>query len=74
MKLSHWLSLSALLSAGLVLWSLREIIIQLFAGIVLAMAICTLVDKLRSKIHIARQIALVISMLIIMTIHQLLNY
>ena len=60
MKLSHWISLSALLSAGVILWSLREIIIQLFAGIVLAMAMCTLVDKLRSKIKVARPIGLLI--------------
>jgi len=60
MKLSHWITLTALLSAGVILWSLREIIIQLFAGVILAMALCTLVEKLRSKVRIARPIGLII--------------
>ncbi len=72
MKLSHWLTLFALLSAGLVLWSLREIIIQLFAGIVIAMALCTLVEKLRSKVPVARPIALLIILLGILLIFSLI--
>ncbi|WP_320667577.1 AI-2E family transporter [Prochlorococcus sp. MIT 1307] len=66
MKLPHWLALSALLSAGVILWSLKEILIQIFAGIVLAMALCTLVEKLRSIIPIARPIALLFSLSIIL--------
>ena len=66
MKLFHWLTLSVFLSAGLVLWNLREIIIQLFAGIVIAMALCTLIEKLRSKINVSRSIALPLCLLIIL--------
>ncbi len=58
MKFSHWLALAALISAGCLLWSLREVIIQIFAGVVLAMALCTLVEKLRAKKSIPRPIAL----------------
>jgi len=72
MKLPHWLALSALLSAGIILWSLKEILIQIFAGIVLAMALCTLVDKLRSKIPVARPIALLITLSGLVTIFSLI--
>ena len=63
MKLPHWLALSALLSTGYILWSLRVILIQIFAGIVIAMALCTLVDKLKAKVPISRPIALLICLL-----------
>ena len=68
MRLPQWLALSALLSAGIILWSLKEIIMQIFAGIVLAMALCTLTEKVRSKIPISRPIALAVSLLIILII------
>ncbi len=60
MNFSKWLSLAALLAAGILLWSLRDVLILLFAGVVLAMAICTLVDKLRSIKSMPRPIALII--------------
>ncbi len=72
MKLPHWLALSALISAGLILWSLKGIIIQVFAGIVLAMALCTLVEILRSRVPISRAIALLICLLTIFLIFCLL--
>jgi len=68
MKLPHWLALSAFLSSGVILWSLKEIIIQIFAGIVIAMALCTAVEKLRSIIPVARLIALFLSLCCILTI------
>ena len=63
MKFPHWIALSALLSSGLLLWSLREIIIQIFAGIVLAMALCTLIHKLRATWPMPRPIALLICLI-----------
>ncbi len=60
MKFSQWLSLSVLLAAGVLLWNLREVLIHLFAGVVLAMAICTLVEQLRSRCQIPRAMALTI--------------
>ena len=47
MKFSQWLALAALMAAGVLFWSLREVLIHLFAGVVLAMALCTLVGELR---------------------------
>ncbi len=62
MKFSNWLALSFLVASGLLLWSLREIIIQIFAGIVIAMAFCTLVEKIRSHLPVHRLIALIIAL------------
>ena len=63
LNFSHWLSLTALVSALILLWSLKEVIIQLFAGIVLAMALCTLINKLRSIISMPRSLALLASLI-----------
>ncbi len=68
MRFSNWLGLSGLLIAGTILWTLREILILIFAGIIIAMAICTLVDKLRQKISISRPIAFIICLLIILLV------
>tara|TARA_B100000029_G_scaffold516369_1_gene629158 strand:+ start:2284 stop:3363 length:1080 start_codon:yes stop_codon:yes gene_type:complete len=63
MKLPQWLALSAFLSAGLILWSLREILIQIFAGIVIAMALCTITEQLNTRIPGNRSISLAISLM-----------
>ncbi len=60
LRFSHLLALSIILAIGILCWNLREIIIQIFAGIVIAMAICTLVGKLRSLIAIPRALALIV--------------
>ncbi|WP_320674458.1 AI-2E family transporter [Prochlorococcus sp. MIT 1341] len=60
MKFPQWLSLAILLACGVLLWRLRDLLIHLFAGIVLAMAICTLVNQLRSRWRMPRLIALTI--------------
>ena len=63
MKFQHWLGLAALLTSGLLLWSLREVLIHLFAAVVLAMAVCTLVGALRRRWTIQRPLALIICLL-----------
>ncbi len=68
MKLPHWIALSGFLATGVILWSLKEIIIQIFAGVVLAMALCTLVGAIRSKINISRNLALILSLMGLFTI------
>jgi len=57
-KLQHWLGLSAVLATGILFWSLREVLIHLFAAIVLAMALCTLVGALCQRWNIPRPLAL----------------
>jgi predicted PurR-regulated permease PerM len=59
-KFQHWLGLAALLTSGLLLWSLREVLIHLFAAIVLAMALCTLVGALRKRCEMQRPLALLL--------------
>ncbi|GCE65305.1 AI-2E family transporter [cyanobiont of Ornithocercus magnificus] len=47
MKFPQWLALTTFLAAVVLLWSLRDVLIHLFAAVVLAMAICTLVGAIR---------------------------
>ena len=63
MKFQHWLGFAALLTSGLLLWSLREVLIHLFAAVVLAMAICTLVGAVRRRWAIRRPLALTLCLL-----------
>ncbi|WP_320677768.1 AI-2E family transporter [Prochlorococcus sp. MIT 1300] len=61
MRFSQWLALIALLASGLLLWELREVLIHLFAGVVLSMGLCTLTGRIRAKWSIPRPFALTIS-------------
>ncbi|MAR52047.1 MAG: AI-2E family transporter [Propionibacteriaceae bacterium] len=63
MRLQHWLGLCAIVATGLLFWSLREVLIHLFAAIVLAMALCTLVGALRQRWRIPRPLALLMCIL-----------
>ena len=63
MKLSHWLSLISFIIACFLIWSLKEAIIQIFAAIIIAMALCTIVGKVQSIFHLNRSISLIITML-----------
>ncbi|MGC6483322.1 MAG: AI-2E family transporter [Synechococcus sp.] len=63
MKFSQWIGLAALTAACLLLWNLRDVLIHLFASIVLAMAICTLVGSLRKRWPMPRGLALLICLL-----------
>ena len=60
MKFQHWLGLAALLTSGLLLWNLREVLIHLFAAVVLSMALCTLVGALRKRWSMGRPLALIL--------------
>lgn len=62
MRFGHWLSLSALLAALLLLWSLREALVLLFAAVVLAMALCTLVGTVQGRLGCRRPLALGLSL------------
>ena len=63
MRFGNWLGLIALLAALLLLWSLREALVLLFAAVVLAMALCTLVGTVRRRLACGRPLALVLSLL-----------
>ena len=66
MKCNHLLILIFLTLTLLLAWSLREIIIQIFAGIILAMALCSLTGKVSNLLNLPRTIALLISLISIL--------
>jgi predicted PurR-regulated permease PerM len=61
--LGRWLGLLALVAALLLLWSLREAVVLLFAAVVVAMALCTLVGTVRRRLDCPRPVALLLSLL-----------
>ena len=63
MKFGQWLGLAATVAAVALLWSLRGVLIQVFAAIVLAMALCTLVGYVRQHLRCSRPLALLITLL-----------
>ncbi len=65
MSFGQWLGLLALVAALLILWTLRESLILLFAAIILALALCTLVGVVRRQLGCNRGVALVVSLLMV---------
>ena len=63
MRFGEWLGLLALAAAMALLWSLRMVVVQLFAAVVLAMALCTLVGAVRQRLGCGRGLALLLSLL-----------
>jgi len=59
-KFPQWIGLAALGAAVVLLWTLKDVLIHLFAAVVLAMALCTLVGTLRARWPIPRPVALLI--------------
>ena len=62
MSFPQALSLAALIAAGLILWNLRQWLLLLFAAIVLALALCSLVDALQRRFPMRRPVALLASL------------
>ena len=58
MTLPNWLALTAIIAISILVWSLRQFLLLLFAGLVLAMALCTLVGSLRERRPMPRPAAL----------------
>lgn len=68
MKFGQWLGLIAIVSALLLLWSLREAMMLLFASVVLAMALCTLVGVVRDRLGCRRIVALALSLVAVLVV------
>jgi len=68
LKFGHWLGLLGLVAAAVVLWTLRQNLILLFAAVVLAMALCTVVDWIRQKLGCSRPLALGLSLLLVLVV------
>lgn len=63
MKFGQWLGLICLVAALLLLWSLRETVVLIFAAVILAMAVCTLVGTVQQRLQCRRSLALGLSLL-----------
>ncbi len=72
MKFGQWLGLIAVVAALLLLWSLRETMMLLFAAVILAMALCTLVGVVRERLRCRRIVALGLSLLAILLLASVL--
>ncbi len=68
MTFGRWLGLLALVAALLLLWSLREAVVLLFAAVVVAMALCTLVGSVRRRLDCPRPMALLLSLLTVLVV------
>jgi predicted PurR-regulated permease PerM len=68
MSFGQWLGLAALLAALVLLWQLRESLVLLFAAVVLAQALCTLVGLVQSRLGSSRPQALGISLLLLLVV------
>jgi predicted PurR-regulated permease PerM len=68
LKFGQWLGLIAIVAALLLLWSLREAMMLLFAAVVLAMALCTLVGVVRERLGCRRVVALGLSLLAVLVV------
>ncbi|MFM7677049.1 MAG: AI-2E family transporter [Synechococcus sp.] len=68
MNFGQWLGLAALVASLLLLWSLREALVLVFAAVVLAMALCTLVGRIRQLLGCARPLALLLSLLLLVVL------
>ena len=61
MSFPQALSLAALIAVGLILWSLKQWLLLLFAAIVLALALCSLVEAVQRGFPMRRSLALLAS-------------
>lgn len=68
MKFGHWLGILGLGAATALLWSLRHSLINLFAAVVLAMALCTLVAWVRQRLGCSRSVALGLSLGLVLAV------
>lgn len=68
MRFGQWLGLLALLAALVLLWSLRQSLLHLFAAVVLAMAVCTLVGWVRQRLGCSRPLALLLSLSLVLVL------
>ena len=60
MNFPQALSLAALIAAGLILWTLRQWLLLLFAAVVVGLALCSLVEALQRRYPMRRPLALMV--------------
>ena len=60
MNFPQALSLAALIAAGLILWTLRQWLLLLFASVVVGLTLCSLVEALQRRYQMRRPLALLV--------------
>ncbi|MFM8278522.1 MAG: AI-2E family transporter [Cyanobium sp.] len=68
MTFGRWLGLIALVTALVLLWSLRQSMVLIFAAVVVATALCTLVGAIRDRLGCSRPLALVLTLLLLVVL------
>jgi predicted PurR-regulated permease PerM len=68
LKFGQWLGLITLGAALVLLWSLRDAVVLMFAAVVLATALCTLVGMVRQRLACPRLLALGLSLLAVLLV------
>jgi predicted PurR-regulated permease PerM len=68
LSFGRWLGLGALVAALLLLWSLREAMLLIFAAVVVATALCTIVGRIRAVLGCRRRLALALALLAIVLV------
>jgi predicted PurR-regulated permease PerM len=68
LNLGKWLGLLAVIAASALLWSLRQAVLLIFAGVVLAMALCTLVGAVQKRLGSSRPLAVLLSLLSVLVV------
>lgn len=63
MKLGHWIALFTLVAAAYVLWEIRDILLMVFAAVVLANSLNLLAQWLQKRLNLQRSLAVLISVL-----------
>jgi predicted PurR-regulated permease PerM len=74
MGFAQWCGLLALLAAVGICWQLRELLIQLFGAVVLAIALSGLVDTIQKRLSISRWQCLVVAIFILSILAGLVAY
>ena len=68
MTFGRWLGLIALVTALVLLWSLRQSMVLIFAAVVVATALCTLVGAIRDRLGCSRPLALALTLLLLVVL------
>ncbi len=65
MKLGDWISLLCLIAAGYILWQIKPLLLLSFAAVVIAIALNSLTQKLKTTLKISRRAAIPITLAIV---------
>ncbi len=63
MKLGHWIALAVLIAVAYVLWQIKEVLLMVFAAVVLANSLNLLARFLQKRLRLQRSLAVLVSVL-----------